>query len=138
MGLVFAVLGMIFLLSVGALAIGTVVSLGAIFFGYPLGWGIATAIACLAFASSGWKGLSNLGLGSRGISNNAEGAFGLLHVSALAVVIVFSLSELPQQISAWWALLMPLIVIPSLVIQWGFELVLNVLNPSGKRELNQG
>lgn len=124
---------MIFLLSVAALALGAIASLIAMFFEYPVGWSIATAIACFAFASSGWKGLTNLCLGVKGISDNAEGAFGLLHVSALAAVALFAFSEMPYQLSAWWALLMPLLIIPSFALQWLFELVLNVLNPSGKR-----
>jgi len=128
-----AILSMTFLLSVGMLALGSVASLLAIFFGYPVGWGIATAIACFGFASSGWKGLTNLGIGSRGISNNAEGAFGMLHISALVMIVLFATSELPHQLSAWWSVLLPLFIIPSLAAQWLFELVLDVVNPSGKR-----
>lgn len=133
MKLLLAVLSMTFLLSVGALALGAIVSLTAMFFGYPVGWSIATAIVCITFASSGWKGLTNLGLGAKGIRNNAEGAFGLLHITALATVILFALSGAPYQLSAWWALLMPLIVIPSFALQWLFELALDIVNPSGKR-----
>ncbi len=129
----FGMLSMTFLLSVGALGVGSIASLVAIFFGYPTGWGIATAIVCFAFASNGWKGLTNLGIGSRGISNNAEGAFGLLHILALVVFILFATSELPRQVSAWWALLFPLIIIPSLAAQLLFGLALDVINPSGKR-----
>ena len=133
MKLLLSVLSMTFLLSVGALALGAIASLIAMFFGYPVGWSIATAIACIAFASSGWKGLTNLGLGVKGISNNAEGAFGLLHITALAAVVLFAFSEIPYQLSAWWALLMPLLIIPSFALQWLFELALDVINPIGKR-----
>ena len=133
MKLLLSVLSMAFLLFVGALALGAIVSLIAMFFGYPVGWSIATAIVCSAFANSGWKGLTNLGLGAKGISNNAEGAFGLLHITALAAVVLFAFSEIPYQLSAWWALLIPLLIIPSLALQWLFELVLDVINPSGKR-----
>ena len=129
----FAILSMTFLLSVGTLALGSVASLLAIFFGYPVGWGIATAIACFGFAISGWKGLTNLGIGSRGISSNAECAFGMLHISALVIVVLFATSDLPHQLSAWWAALLPLLIISSLAAQWLFELVLDVVNPSGKR-----
>lgn len=129
----FAILSMTFLLSVGMLALGSVASLLAIFFGYPVGWGIATAIACFGFANSGWKGLTNLGIGNKGISNNAEGAFGMLHISALVMVALFATSELPHQLSAWWAVLFPLVIIPSLAAQWFFELVLDAVNPNGKR-----
>lgn len=133
MKFLFAILSMTFLLSVGTLALGSVASLLAIFFGYPVGWGIAIAIVCFGFASSGWKGLTNLGIGGKGIANNAEGAFGILHISALLMVALFATSELPHQLSAWWAVLLPLLIIPSLAAQWLFELVLNVVNPSGKR-----
>ena len=133
MKLLLSMLSMTFLLSVGALALGSIGSLVAMFFGYPVGWSIATAIACFAFAGSGWKGLTNLGLGEKGISNNAEGAFGLLHISVLVAVVLFALSETPYQLSAWWALLMPLLIIPSFAFQWLLEIVLNVINPNGKR-----
>lgn len=134
MRFIFALLGMAFLLSVGTLALGAIASLMAIFFGYPVGWGIATAILCFAFASSGWRGLTNLGIGSQGIQNNADGAFGLLHISALFMILLFSTSEMPHQISAWWALLLPFVfIILSLAAQWLFKLVLDVVNPSGKR-----
>lgn len=133
MKLLFSMLSMIFLLSVGTLALGAIASLIAMFFGYPVGWSIATAIACGVFAGSGWKGLTNIGLGVKGISNNAEGAFSLLHITALAAVVLFSFSEAPYQLSAWWALLMPLLIIPSLALQWLFEFALNIVNPSGQR-----
>jgi hypothetical protein len=133
MKLLFSILSMTFLFSVGALALGSIASLGAMFFGYPIGWSIATAITCLAFAGSGWKGLTNLGLGEKGISNNAEAAFGLLHISALVAVALFAISEMPNQLSAWWALLIPLLIVPSFFLQWLLEIVLNFINQNGKR-----
>ena len=131
--ILFSIMSMIFLLSVGATAIGSIASLLAMVIGYPVGWSIATAIVCYSFASSGWKGLTNLGIGAIGISNNAEGAFCLLHISVLAVIVLFAFSEIPHQVSAWWALLMPLLMIPAFLFQWLFEIALNIVNPNGKR-----
>ena len=133
MNLIFATLSMAFFLSVGMLALGTIASLVAIFFGYPAGWAIATALLCSSFASNGLKGLVNPGMGGRGIRNNAEGAFGLLHISVLVMVVSFAISELPHQVSAWWALLLPLLLVPSFAVQWFFEFVLDVINPGGRR-----
>ena len=133
MKLLFALLSMTFLLSVGVLALGSVASIVAMFFGYPVGWGIAIAIFCLAFAGNGWKGLSNLNIGSRGISNNAEGAFCFLHIFALLSVALFATSSVPHNVSAFWAFLMPLLMVPALGIQWGTEILLNLVNPGGKR-----
>ena len=133
MNLGFAMLSMAFLLSVGALAIGSAAFVAAIFFGYPMGWSVALAITSLAFASSGWRGLTNIGIGVRGISNNAEGAFGLVHIFSLVSIASFAFSTAPYHISSWWALLFPFLIIPFLFFQWLFELVLDLINPSGKR-----
>ncbi len=134
MRLVLSGIGMVFLLSTAALAIGSIASLISIFFGFPVGWGIAIAIASFGFASNGWKGLTNLGIGIKGITKNAEGALGLLHVSAFVLLGLFYFSELTSELSAWWALLMPLLIIPSIAIQFMFEALLNALNPSGRRK----
>lgn len=133
MKLLFAIISMTFLLSVGLLAIGAVASLVAIFFGFPVGWGIALSLYCIAFTSSGWKGLSNLGIGARGISNNAEGALCLMHILVLLLGIAFAFSSIPSNTSALWALLLPLVILPALAVQWFFEILLNVVNNSGKR-----
>jgi hypothetical protein len=134
MKLILASLGMLMLLSTAALLFCAIASLISIFFGFSVGWGIAIAIVCFGFSSSAWKGLANFGIGHAGVTNNAEGAFALLHISALITLCLFYFSGLTNQISAWWALLMPLLIIPSLASQWLFEILLNSINPNGKRK----
>jgi hypothetical protein len=125
---------MLFLLTVGALAVAGVGFLIAPCFGLPIGWSCAFAIYSASWARNGWKGLTNLGIGVAGIRKNSEAAFAILHMVALSAVVVFAASPLLFSLSAFWALLLPLLVIPAIAVQVALEFLLNIVNPLGKRD----
>lgn len=133
MKLALAALGMALLLSVGALALGTVGALVAIAFGFPSGWAIVLALYCIAFAQSGWRGLSG-GMGVGGLRHNGDAAFALLHVFALALGIVLAASRIPYQRSAIWGIALPLVFLVAILLQMALEGILNILNPAGRRQ----
>lgn len=132
MALVFSTLGLLMVISVGALGLGIVAAFVGIAFGLPVGWAIVLSLYSFAFARNGWKMLS-AGHGLRPMRHNGEAAFAVLTIAALVGGLAFAFSDFPGRISALWGLTLPLIVIPGLIIQVAAESVLNVLLPRGRR-----
>jgi len=124
-----AVSGMQLVLTVGLSAIASVVALILAFFGLG-GWGVALSVWFLVTANTGWRLLA-MGVGERGCINNSEKALVMLIFTNFLIGV--NLAIHPPYFSSAWALLMPLAVVPCYIIQWGYEMLLNLINPKGKR-----
>jgi len=100
--------------------------------GFPLGWGIALTLLCLWYMAGAYKMMTFLN-GEGGVRTNAAAAGCLPFTVQLVMAAYFIASDLPLQLSALWALLLPLTFVLHLLLQGTFELMLNYINPSGRR-----
>lgn len=72
--------------------------------------------------------------GQGGIRANAGAAACLPFAIQLIAAIYFATSTWPFEISAWWALLLPLTFLLQLLLQGGAEFILDIVSPAGKRD----
>ena len=127
-------IGMTLPFSIIGLGIGAVYYLWLMLNDIPVGWGIAGAIFCLWHMGGAYKMMAFLN-GGGGAINNAGAAACLPFAVQLFLAIYFCTSEWPSQISALWSLLLfPLSFVMQLLIQAAAELVLNLANPTGRRQ----
>jgi len=119
--------------SVIALAGGAGYSVWLLLNGFPVGWGIAVIIFCLYYMAGAYK-LMSFFTGEGGVKTNASAAACLVPLFEVVLVAYFVTSTLPHELSAWWALLLPLTFVAHLLLQAGFEVLLDAVHPSGKRQ----
>lgn len=101
--------------------------------GFHIGWGIAGVIFCLWYMGGAYKMMTFLN-GEGGVRTNAAAAGCLPFTFQLLLALYFVASDLPAQMSAWWALLMPVTFILQLLLQAGLEFIFDAVNPSGRRK----
>jgi hypothetical protein len=128
-----SLIGMTLPLSVIALAIGAVYSVWLMLNGFPLGWGIAVSIFCLFYMGGAFK-LMKFFTGEGGVRNNAAAAACLVPLLEVVLVAYFITSAWPHELSSWWAVLLPLTFVLHLLLQGGFEVLLDAVHPPGRRQ----
>ena len=101
--------------------------------GFPIGWGIAGAIFCLWYMGGAYKMMVFLN-GEGGARTNAAAAACLPFAFQLILAIYFTVSEWPSQLSALWALLLPVTFLLQLLLQAAFEFIFDLVNPPGRRK----
>jgi hypothetical protein len=114
------------------LAIGAVYCVWLMIKGFPLGWGIALTLFCLWYMAGAYKMMAFLN-GEGGVRTNAAAAGCLPFTVQLVLGAYFVALGFPLQLSALWALLLPLTFVLHLLLQAAFEIMLNLINPSGRR-----
>lgn len=101
--------------------------------GFSLGWGIAGAIYCLWYMGGAYRMMVFLN-GEGGVRTNAGAAACLPFAIQLVLAIYFATSDWPSQLSALWALLLPLTFLVQLLTQGGVEFLLDLVHPAGRRQ----
>jgi hypothetical protein len=100
--------------------------------GFPVGWGIVATLYCLWYTGGAYKMMTFL-TGEGGARTNAAAAGCLPFAVQLVLAVYFVTSAWPSQLSALWALLLPLTFLLHLLLQAAFEFLLNAVNPAGRR-----
>jgi hypothetical protein len=119
--------------SVIGLGLMTLYSLWLLFSGFPASWAIAVGAFCLVYMAIGYKLMRYLN-NSGGVKDNATAAASAVPLVELLLAICFLGSSLPRQMSVWWTFLLPLSFILHLVLQMGFEVVLDSAHKAGRRK----
>ena len=128
-----SLIGMTLPFSVIALAAGAGYTGWQMLNGFPVGWGIGIIIFCLYYMAGAYR-LMNFFTGKGGLKNNAGAATCLAPLLEVVLFAYFITSEWPYELSAWWALLLPLTFVPHLLLQVGFGILLDAVHPSGRRQ----
>jgi hypothetical protein len=131
--LLIVLIGMTLPFSVIALAIGAAYCVWLMLGGFPVGWGISMALFSLYYMAGAFK-LMSFFTGMGGVRTNAGAAACLVPLLEAAFVFYFVTSPWPYELSAWWALLLPLTFVLHLLLQGGLGYVFDVVHRTGKRQ----
>lgn len=101
--------------------------------GFSVAWGIATTLFCLWYMFMAYRMMVFLN-GRDGVQTNATAAGCLPSVVELTAAAYFLNSSWSSQLSPLWALLLPVTLILHLAMQGLFEWLLDLINPSAKRQ----
>ena len=126
-------IGMTLPFSVIALAAGAGYTAWKMLNGFPVGWGIGIIFFCLYYMFIAYK-LMIFFTGEGGVKNNAGAAACLVPLLEVVLFAYFITSQWPYELSAWWSLLLPLTFALHLLLQEGFEVLLDAAHPSGRRQ----
>jgi hypothetical protein len=125
-------IGMTLPISVIGLAIAAAYYAWLLFNGFSIGWGIAGVLYCLWYMGGAYKMMAFL-TGEGGTRTNASAAGCLPFAVQLVLALYFATSEWPSQLSALWALLLPLTFVLQLLLQAGSEFLLDFIYPAERR-----
>jgi hypothetical protein len=126
-------IGMTLPISVIGLGLAAIYYVWLMLNGLSVGWGIAGLIYCLWYMFGAYRMMVFLN-GEGGVRTNAGAAACLPFAIQLVLAIYFAASAWPSQLSALWALLLPLTFLLQLLLQGGFEFLLDFLYPAGRRK----
>lgn len=100
--------------------------------GFPIGWGVAFMLFSLFYMVGAYRQM-NAFTRQGGVRDNSGAAACLVMLLAVLFVFSFITSSLPYELSSWWALLLPFVLVLHLLLQGAFEPLLYVIHPAGRR-----
>lgn len=126
-------IGMTLPISVIGLGLAAVYYVWLMLNGFSIGWGVSGTLYCLLYMGAAYRMMVFL-LREGGVRTNPGAAACLPFAIHLVLAMYFATSPLPSQLSALWALLLPLTFLLHLLLQSGFEFLLDFIHPAGRRE----
>jgi hypothetical protein len=117
-------------ISVIALAFTALYSTWLIFNDFPTIWGIVIILFSIAYMNSGYKTMELISAEMKNMQTNQIATTSLPYILAAITAVYFITSQLPYEISAWWAIVTPFILSIFMIFQFLFAYCLELISPT--------